>query len=97
MLSVLVCSFWFCKKEPVHPLPPYSYLLSSYLPLCLQEHFVWSCGALVVLKSWKKLRKHIFILEKMVRARSRVWAQQWLSAVPEGQTPAPRVELTTLV
>lgn len=53
MLSVLVCSFSFCKKESVHPLPPYCYVLSSSLPLCLQEHFVWSCGALVVPKPGK--------------------------------------------
>lgn len=51
-------------KETVHPLPPYSCLLGSYLPLCLQEHFLWSCGALVVLKPSKNSERLVHHLWK---------------------------------
>lgn len=53
---------------------------------------LWLC-----LSQGKTQKGWYIILEKMVRARSRGWTQQWLSAVPEGQAPAPRLELTTLM
>lgn len=53
---------------------------------------LWLC-----LSQGKTQKGRYIILEKMMRTRSRVWAPQWLSAVPEGQAPAPGLELTTLM
>lgn len=95
--SAGVFSSVFARKT-LSPLSPPTATCCHPTFCCVCRSIQCGCVELWLCLSQGETRKCWYIiLEKMVRARSRGWAQQWCSAVPEGQTPTPRLELTTLM